>query len=148
MFVLYACNCLALKLHSNHCQQVLMFSEVHPFMVQKAFETNLKHDAKSVLSPPSCVHFWLNIAECFMFQRSYANNLAPERCMISLLGLRSQSLHSPVHGVAQFLHKWTAETCTRASNKKKSPGLGETYVLHLGTALYFLSVSLQQASRV
>lgn len=116
-------------------------------MIQKAFETNLKHDAKSVLSPHSCVHFWLNIAECFMFQGSYANNLALERCMTYLLGLRSQSLHSPVHGVAQSLHEWTAETCTRASNKK-SPGLGETYVLYLGTALDFLSGSLQQASGV
>lgn len=104
--VLYACKgdeetfCLELKLHSNHCQQLLMFSEVHSFMVQKTFETNLKHNARSGLFPPSCVHFWLDIAECFMFQGRYANSLAPGRHTTFLLGLRNQSLHSPVRGVA------------------------------------------------
>lgn len=36
------------------------------------------------------------------------------------------------------LSKWTAETCTRASNRNKPPRLGETHALYFDAALYFL----------
>jgi len=66
-------------------------------MVQKTSETNLKHDARSVLLLPSCVHFLFDIAKCFMFQRRHAKSLAPGKHTTSLLGLTNESLH----GVAQ-----------------------------------------------
>lgn len=85
-----------------------MFSEVYPFMVQKTFETNLKHDARSVLFPPSCVHFWLDIAECFMFKDGTQTTLLQDDTQLfwSLETSPCTPLYMECHTVPAWMDSW------------------------------------------
>lgn len=135
-------SCLELKLHSSLSQKLYTFSQVQSFMVQKTFETNLEYGARSVLLPPSHVHFWLDIAKCLMFKGRHAKSLAPGWPMTSLLGLGNQSLQCPCMEWYTVSTEQTGETCTRGSNQNKPPRQGGAHVLCLWRDLDLLSGSL------
>lgn len=88
------------------------------------------------------VHFWFDIAACLMFQGRCAISHVPGGHMISDLGLRNQSLHSPVHWVAQSPctngQPWFARGC----NRYEPPKLGWGPVLYFSTIFIFFSGSL------
>lgn len=101
---------------SNHCHPLSVFSEVHPFtarMVQKTFEINLKHAARSVLFPPLCSFLvWHCCMSCI------SGRVYNQPCSRRTHNFRSGA-QKPVSAFpcplssTQSLSKWTAMACKR-----------------------------------
>lgn len=98
----------------------------------------------SVLLPPSCVHFWLDIAECLMCKEKHAKTLLQDDSRLLSFGLETSPCSPCTWNGTRSLQKGQV----RGGNRNKSPRLGGTHVLCLGRALDLLSGSLHLPSGV